>query len=65
MVMGIPGKVVRQLRDEEVTWKSQGTQEYVDLAQRSINTMRPVEPLTKEQPDRPRYNESGHVLKGS
>lgn len=63
MVMGIPGKISRQLSDKEVTWKSNGTAEYVELAKRSINTMREVEPLSEEQQNRPRYNESTHVTK--
>ena len=63
MVMGIPGKVTRELSDKEVNWKSNGTQEYIDLAKRSINTMREVKPLEAEQADRPRYGESVHVTK--
>lgn len=63
MVMGTPAKIARQLSEQEVTWKSQGTQEYVELAKRSIDTMRQVEPLCEEQSDRPRYNESNHQTK--
>jgi carbonic anhydrase/acetyltransferase-like protein (isoleucine patch superfamily) len=63
MVMGIPGKVVRSLSDDEVHWKKQGTQEYIELAQRSINTMREIQPLAEEQAERPRYGESSHKTK--
>jgi carbonic anhydrase/acetyltransferase-like protein (isoleucine patch superfamily) len=63
MVMGIPGKVARSLSDDEVKWKSQGTGEYIELAQRSINTMREIEPLADEQANRPRYGESSHQTK--
>jgi phenylacetic acid degradation protein len=63
MVMGIPGKVVRSLSEQEVNWKKQGTAEYVELAQRSVNTMREIEPLGEEQAERPRYNESTHQTK--
>ncbi|MFT5163429.1 MAG: phenylacetic acid degradation protein [Alteromonadaceae bacterium] len=63
MVMGIPGKVARSLSEKEVNWKTSGTGEYVELAKRSITTMREIEPLAQEQTDRPRYNESTHQTK--
>lgn len=63
MVMGTPAKVVRQLSDEEVKWKSSGTEEYTQLANRAINTMREIEPLNEIQPDRPRFQDSQHKTK--
>ena len=60
---GHPAKVARPLRDQEVDWKSVGTRQYVELAERSINTMREIEPLAEEQADRPRYTESEHQPK--
>jgi phenylacetic acid degradation protein len=63
MVMGTPAKVTRSLTEQEVTWKSNGTNEYVELAKRSVNTMREVEALDSEQADRPRYGESSHQTK--
>jgi phenylacetic acid degradation protein len=63
MVMGTPAKVTRSLTEQEVTWKSNGTNEYVELAKRSVNTMREVEALDEEQEGRPRYGESGHQTK--
>lgn len=63
MVMGIPAKVVRQVSDKEIGWKSTGTQEYVELANRSVTSMRIIEPLNEIQNDRPRYQDSEHVTK--
>ncbi len=63
MVMGIPAKVVRELSEQEVKWKSSGTNEYIQLAERSINTMREVEALSEEQADRPRFQDADHQLK--
>jgi phenylacetic acid degradation protein len=54
LVTGIPGKIVRQLTDEEIAWKVEGTQTYQNLAMRSRDTLRPTEPLTEAEPDRPR-----------
>jgi phenylacetic acid degradation protein len=63
MVMGTPAKVVRQLSDDEVKWKSAGTAEYTELADRAVNSMREIEPLKQIEKDRPRFNDSQHVLK--
>lgn len=54
MVMGTPAKVVRELRDEEIKWKSYGTRQYQELAIRSATTMREVEAYTEPEPDRQR-----------
>lgn len=45
LVAGVPGKIIRQVSDEELAWKEEGTKEYQDLAIRSATTMRPCEPL--------------------
>ena len=54
LVAGVPGKVIRELSDEEIAWKSRGTETYKELAARSLCTMRPVDPLTEVEPDRKR-----------
>ena len=54
MVVGTPAKVLRELRDEEIAWKSDGTRQYQELAVRSMQTMREVDALTEVAPDRKR-----------
>jgi phenylacetic acid degradation protein len=54
LVAGSPARIIRELSDKEITWKSQGTAQYQDLAIRSLKTMREVEPLTSVEPDRKR-----------
>jgi phenylacetic acid degradation protein len=56
LVAGIPAKIVRPLRDEEIAWKAQGTREYQELARRSAATMREVEALTAPEPNRKRLD---------
>jgi phenylacetic acid degradation protein len=46
LVVGIPGKVVRELTDDEIAWKTEGTALYQALAQRSMETMKASEALT-------------------
>ncbi len=55
LVAGIPARVIRPLTDEEIAWKTEGTEEYQELARRSLASLRPVAPLTRPEPDRHRY----------
>lgn len=63
MIMGTPAKVVRQVSEQEFGWKKTGTDQYVELVQRCIDTIREVEPLAQEQSNRPRFKDSKHSPK--
>jgi phenylacetic acid degradation protein len=52
LVVGMPARVVRQLTDQEVAWKTEGTATYRVLAQRSLATMKRVKPLSEIEPGR-------------
>lgn len=54
LVLGAPARVMRDVTEEEIAWKSYGTRQYHDLNLRSLRTMREVEALTEEEPDRRR-----------
>ncbi len=54
LVLGVPAKIVRELTDAEVTWKSQATAVYQALAQRSLKGLKPAEALIAVEPDRAR-----------
>lgn len=54
LVAGIPAKTLRELRDDEIAWKTQGTGHYQHLARRYLATASEVEPLTEVDPDRAR-----------
>jgi phenylacetic acid degradation protein len=56
MLVGSPAKVIRTVTDEEIEWKTKGTAEYQHLAVRSIETMKEVQPLSVEEPNRPRIS---------
>ena len=45
LALGSPAKVVRDLLEQEIEWKRNGTNEYIHLAQRCISSLREVEPL--------------------
>ena len=52
LISGSPARVVRELRDEEVSWKINGARVYQQLAQRSLHTLKPAEPLTEMNEER-------------
>jgi len=54
LVAGIPAKIMRELTDEEIGWKSEGTGHYQHLARRYRDTAREVEPLHEIEIDRAR-----------
>lgn len=54
LVAGLPAKVLRPLKDEEVAWKLEGTKTYQDLTERCLRSMREVQPLAAVEADRPR-----------
>jgi phenylacetic acid degradation protein len=54
LVAGVPAKIVREITDEELTWKIEGTQSYQQLARRSLATMVETEPLPRAEANRRR-----------
>lgn len=45
LVVGNPGKVVKQVSDEMIAWKTEGTALYQQLPQQCYDTLKPCEPL--------------------
>lgn len=54
LVAGIPAKVLRTLRDEELPWYAEGTRAYHELTGRCLDSMRETRPLAGVEPGRPR-----------
>ncbi|SFM88250.1 transferase hexapeptide repeat family protein [Variovorax sp. OV329] len=54
LVAGMPAKVKRELSDEEVAWKLEGTLTYQDLTRRSLASLVEVAPLQAIEADRPK-----------
>lgn len=54
LVAGSPARIIRELSDKEIVWKSQGTAEYRALVRRCHDTLAEVEPLPEMETDRPR-----------
>lgn len=54
LVAGIPAKPLRELTDDEIRWKGEGTAIYQQLARRYLATMKEVTPLRAIEADRRR-----------
>jgi phenylacetic acid degradation protein len=53
LVTGVPARVVRELKAEELAWKATGTREYQELAARCLASLREAAPLAAPEPGRP------------
>lgn len=53
--VGNPGKVVKQVSDEMLGWKTEGTELYMELAGQCKETLEEVEPLRELEPNRPEH----------
>jgi carbonic anhydrase/acetyltransferase-like protein (isoleucine patch superfamily) len=53
LVVGNPGKVIKQVSDEMIAWKTKGTELYQMLPADCVESMTPCEPLTEVEPNRP------------
>jgi phenylacetic acid degradation protein len=54
LVAGLPAKVLRQLTNDEIAWKLEGTLTYQDLTRRCLASMLEVQPLTELEANRRR-----------
>ncbi|OMG56302.1 phenylacetic acid degradation protein PaaY [Azonexus hydrophilus] len=54
LAAGMPARVVRELTDEEIAWKGEGTRTYQELTRRCLASLVECEPLAAVETDRPR-----------
>ena len=53
LVVGNPAKIVKQVSDEMIAWKTEGTKLYQKLPQDCHSSLLPCEPLTEIEENRP------------
>ncbi len=63
LVMGTPAKVKRELSEQEINWKSQGTVEYQELVVRCKSSLVKTDALNEVEDDRPRIDAGTHEFK--
>jgi len=52
LVVGNPAKIIKEVSDEMIKWKTEGTKLYQQLPKQMYNTFKPCEPLREEEPNR-------------
>ena len=58
LVAGVPAKLLRELNEQELARKHEGTQMYQRLARRCLESMKECEPLREPEPGRRRLDAS-------
>jgi phenylacetic acid degradation protein len=61
LVAGNPAKIIRELDETTLAWKARGVRVYQDLAQRSLRSLKPCDPLAAVEADRPRVSTGSDV----
>jgi phenylacetic acid degradation protein len=61
LVTGVPARVVRALKPEELEWKAAGTREYQELTVRCLASFKECRPLAAPEANRPRLGGSQAV----
>ena len=56
LAAGVPARVMRELSDQELAWKLEGTRTYQRLTGRCLATMKECAPLPAEEAGRPRMD---------
>jgi len=56
LIAGVPARVIRELSEEEIGWKQEGTATYQQLTRRCLASLVETTPLTEAEPDRKRID---------
>lgn len=63
VVVGNPAKIVKEVSDEMIAWKTQGTALYQQLPSECYATLKPCEPLREVPADRPKQQDIYKIWK--
>jgi len=63
LVVGNPGKIIKTLSDEMISWKTAGTKLYQQLPANCHDSLKEVEPLTEIPKNRPKQEDFYQTLK--
>jgi len=65
IVVGNPAKIVKEVSDKMIEWKTMGTALYQQLPEDCRNTLKECEPLRQAEPNRPEQNDILKIWKDS
>lgn len=64
LAVGNPAKAIKEVTDEMIKWKTEGTKLYQQLPKEMHETLKPCEPIREEEPDRPEMKSNYFTWKG-
>jgi phenylacetic acid degradation protein len=53
VVVGNPAKIIKDVSDEMIAWKTEGTRLYQSLPEQLRRSLKPTDPLREVEPNRP------------
>ena len=56
LAAGVPARIIRELTEQEMAWKIEGTRSYQELTRRSLASMTATSPLAVPEPGRKRID---------
>ncbi len=65
IVVGNPAKIVKEVSDKMIEWKTKGTELYQQLPEDCRNTLKECEPLREPEANRPEQDDSLKIWKDS
>jgi carbonic anhydrase/acetyltransferase-like protein (isoleucine patch superfamily) len=63
LVVGNPGKIIREVSDEMLAWKTEGTRLYQQLPAQCHDTLRPCDPLRTVPENQPEMDKNYSIWK--
>jgi phenylacetic acid degradation protein len=63
LIVGNPSKTIKQVSDEMIAWKTEGTQLYQQLPKHCFDTLKLCDPLQKDIPQQPTFHSTYQPLK--
>lgn len=65
LVVGNPAKIIKEVSDEMIAWKTKGTELYQQLPAECHQTLKEVEPLRKQPTNKPKQQDIYKIWKDS
>ena len=56
LVVGNPARIIKQVSDDMIAWKTKGTKIYQQLPKQCFDTLQPCEPLQEEKEQQPLFS---------
>jgi len=63
IVVGNPAKIIKDVSDEMIAWKTKGTELYQQLPAECFATLKPCEPLREVEANRPKQQDTYKIWK--